>query len=95
MRIHITGDFYISSDKLGFYIEKKSVVDVKDKDTKEVTGQAEKFDILGSYTTLQNAVEAYATKWSLVDSTAGTLFELVQEIKATREMIQKQLNGGN
>lgn len=60
MRTHIEDDIYISSSSggLGFTIDKRTMVNVKDKETSEIIGEKETFVTVdgGNFTSLPGAI---------------------------------------
>ena len=84
MRVHVEKDIFISSSAggLGFRVDRLIMVNVIDKDSKEVVGQREDYKTVagGNFTSLSGAING-VLKFKVTESKAVTLTQLAVEIK--------------
>jgi hypothetical protein len=95
MRVHIIGDIFIHSTGLGYNIEKRFMQDVKDKETKQVTRQEEKFDPEKHYVTLTGAINGLMNHYvqSITDDVQLELDELIKIMQDHKKFIESKLGG--
>lgn len=87
MKVNIEGNLYLESDGMQFVLKDYTGKTYQDKKGKET----EAYNTLGYFSTVQSAMR-HLVKMKLMQSTATTLNELLQDVERIREYIESRVS---